>query len=271
MTPDKLSGNRARFFADLMSKSLAEAFSAGTTSPWSVEVTGDKLPEPQDPRRDLALTLSGNLQGQAVLQIRESDIALLAATMRPQSETSAPEGAAEAPGDALRLVEKLMQNVVKLLAPQLEPNLGAVAVQLAIMDAPSKLPDAGTVLKASAANVGTLFLHLVLDEALQASLSSETPAAPSISGGQTGNLTLLLGVELDVRLRFGQRMLPLREILALSPGAVIELDRQVQEPIDVLLGEKEIAKGEVVIVDGKYGVRVSKVTISRESNAGCVP
>jgi flagellar motor switch protein FliN/FliY len=64
---------------------------------------------------------------------------------------------------------------------------------------------------------------------------------------------------LNVSLRFGQRQLPLREVLELASGSVIELDRQVDDPVELLLDGKVIARGEAVIVDGNYGLRVTEV------------
>ena len=78
------------------------------------------------------------------------------------------------------------------------------------------------------------------------------------------NLDLLLEVSLNLTLRFGQRTLPLREIVNLNTGAIVELDRQVEEPADLLLGEKVIAKGQVVIVDGNYGLRITEVLDARQ-------
>ncbi len=60
-------------------------------------------------------------------------------------------------------------------------------------------------------------------------------------------------------LRFGSRRLLLREVLDLNPGAVVELDRQVADPVDVLLDGRLVARGEVVVLDGNYGVRVTEV------------
>lgn len=73
------------------------------------------------------------------------------------------------------------------------------------------------------------------------------------------NLDLVLDVELDVTLRFGQRLLTLREVLDLTSGSVIELDRQVEEPVELLLEGKVIARGEAVVIDGNYGLRVTEV------------
>ncbi len=73
------------------------------------------------------------------------------------------------------------------------------------------------------------------------------------------NLNLILNVELQVTMRFGQRLMRLREVLDLASGAVIELDRQVDEPVELLLDGKVIAYGEAVVIDGNYGLRVTEV------------
>jgi flagellar motor switch protein FliN len=74
------------------------------------------------------------------------------------------------------------------------------------------------------------------------------------------NLKLVMDVELNVTLRFGQRQLALREVMELTSGSVIELDRQVDEPVELLLEGKVIARGEAVVIDGNYGLRVTEVT-----------
>jgi flagellar motor switch protein FliN/FliY len=73
------------------------------------------------------------------------------------------------------------------------------------------------------------------------------------------NLKIVMDVELNVSLRFGQRQLPLREVLELTSGSVVELDRLVDDPVELLLDGKVIARGEAVIVDGNYGLRVTEI------------
>jgi flagellar motor switch protein FliN len=80
------------------------------------------------------------------------------------------------------------------------------------------------------------------------------------SGSGTHALDLLLDVQLGMTMRFGTRRLLLREVLDLSPGAVVELDRKVQEPVDLLLDGRLVARGEVVVIDGSYGLRVTDVS-----------
>ncbi|WP_318523698.1 FliM/FliN family flagellar motor switch protein [Edaphobacter sp.] len=70
---------------------------------------------------------------------------------------------------------------------------------------------------------------------------------------------LLCDIELDASLQFGSREMPLREVLELGPGDVIELDRHVAEPVDLVIGDRIVARGEVVIVSGNFALRVTEV------------
>ena len=93
--------------------------------------------------------------------------------------------------------------------------------------------------------------------------SSKSPAEPGPPAGDvTGNptnLEMLLDVELEAILRFGQRDMLLRDILELRPGSVIELNRNISEPAELLVGGRVIARGDVVIVDGNYGLRITEI------------
>jgi flagellar motor switch protein FliN len=77
-------------------------------------------------------------------------------------------------------------------------------------------------------------------------------------------LDLLLDVELEASLRFGSREMPLGEILELGPGDVVELDRHVADPVDLIVGDKIVARGEVVLVNGNFGLRVTEVAAPRK-------
>lgn len=83
------------------------------------------------------------------------------------------------------------------------------------------------------------------------SISSSTEVA--------GSIDLLLGVELEASIRFGSREMPLGEVLDLGAGDVVELDRHVSDPVDLLVGDKIVARGEVVLVNGSFGLRVLEV------------
>jgi flagellar motor switch protein FliN len=74
-----------------------------------------------------------------------------------------------------------------------------------------------------------------------------------------GGVDRLLDVELEASLRFGSREMSLNDVLDLGPGDVVELDRHVTAPVDFLVGDKIVARGEVVLVNGSFGLRVNEV------------
>jgi flagellar motor switch protein FliN len=83
---------------------------------------------------------------------------------------------------------------------------------------------------------------------------------PALSAG----VELLLDIELEAALRFGCKELPLGEILDLGPGDVVQLDRHVSDPVDLIVGDKIVARGEVVLVNGNFGLRITEVATPRK-------
>jgi flagellar motor switch protein FliN/FliY len=82
----------------------------------------------------------------------------------------------------------------------------------------------------------------------------ESPAREPVA-----NIDLILDVNLRVTVELGRTSKSIREVLDLGPGAVIELDKLAGEPVDILVNDKPIAKGEVVVVDENFGVRVTDI------------
>jgi flagellar motor switch protein FliN/FliY len=76
-------------------------------------------------------------------------------------------------------------------------------------------------------------------------------------------LDLLLDVELPVSVSFGRAQLPLKDVVKLTTGSIVELNRTIMEPVEVIVNNCVIARGEVVVVDGNFGVRIQQV-ISRQ-------
>lgn len=77
-------------------------------------------------------------------------------------------------------------------------------------------------------------------------------------------LALLLDVELPVSISFGRTHLPLKEALKLTTGSIVELNRHVAEPVDVIVNNCVIARGEVVVIEGNYGVRIREIMSRQE-------
>lgn len=77
-------------------------------------------------------------------------------------------------------------------------------------------------------------------------------------------LDLLLDVELPLSISFGRTFLPVREILKLSPGSIIELNCPANAYVDVIVNNCTIARGEVVVIEGNYGVRIDEIISRRD-------
>ena len=76
---------------------------------------------------------------------------------------------------------------------------------------------------------------------------------------QTGNLDMLLDVNLKITVELGRAELKFRDVLNLSTGSVVELGRQTSEPVDILVNGALLASGEVVVVDDHFAVRITKL------------
>ena len=77
--------------------------------------------------------------------------------------------------------------------------------------------------------------------------------------GDARDLRLLADVQVELAVELGRVKLPLRDLLSLAPGAVLELDRAADAPVDVLVNGCLVARGEVVVIDGEFGVRITAV------------
>lgn len=78
------------------------------------------------------------------------------------------------------------------------------------------------------------------------------------------NLEMLLDVDLELSVSFGNTTLVLQDVLKLSSGSIVELNRSASDPVELLVNDAVIARGEVVVVDGNYGIRITEVVSPRE-------
>jgi flagellar motor switch protein FliN len=267
MTSTNSAGKTYRPFSDAFFSSLVSAMSDASGSPWLVAVVPDQqsAADESEPVR-INVTVEGDLRGEFLLQFRHADAAVLAAKCLQQAAGEFGTAHSEA---LLKCVDAAMSKFCSALAEE----YGAFTGQAAI--ASEAASDSANVAEGTAVDdAGTrVSLQMYLNPALVEALSlraEKTSAANDNSNKLLGekdgkavpeqrNLQLVMDVELIVTLRFGQRQLALREVLELTSGSVIELDRQVEEPVELLLEGKVIARGEAVVIDGNYGLRVTEV------------
>jgi len=77
-------------------------------------------------------------------------------------------------------------------------------------------------------------------------------------------LELLLDVPMEITVELGRSRMTIQELLALSPGSVIELDKLAGEPLDILVNDRLIARGEAVVVNDKFGIRITDIVSRAE-------
>jgi flagellar motor switch protein FliN len=115
-----------------------------------------------------------------------------------------------------------------------------------------------------------LALEIVIngsEHPLQVVLSGHVEPATNrgeADGDRSKTLDVIMDIDLPLVVRFGRTELPLKALTALGPGSVIDLGRSPDEPVDVLISNRVVARGEVVIVSGNYGVRVRDVVSPTE-------
>jgi flagellar motor switch protein FliN/FliY len=91
----------------------------------------------------------------------------------------------------------------------------------------------------------------------------ESPLAGQAAGsnpGITRNMDVLLDVELPVSISFGKTQMALKDVLKLTTGSIVELNRGVNDPVEVLVNHCLVARGEVVVVEGNYGIRIQQIS-----------
>ncbi|MGE4296027.1 MAG: flagellar motor switch protein FliY [Campylobacterales bacterium] len=95
-----------------------------------------------------------------------------------------------------------------------------------------------------------------------------TPAAhdhgPGLTAEEMKNIQLLMDVRLTVRVRIGKKRMLLRDVINMDIGSIVELDQLANEPLDILVDNKKVAEGEVVIVDGNFGIQITSIGTRRE-------
>jgi flagellar motor switch protein FliN len=237
---------------------------------------------------DLRYTIvaAGQVLGEMALRLPQLSALRLARKFLGEPETSAPpEGSSPETitNDDREALEELLRQIAGLAATAIAATAGGeVQLQLSRAEAPWAWTADAVVSLRTRDEAGTeIFIEIRISPALAAALAPRTPnaaassttrpgsnantaagpssAATSSSDFPAAGYRRLLDVGLGVKLRFGTRRMLLRDVLALSSGLVVELDNPLNSPVELLLDGRIIARGEVVVIDGKYGLRVIDV------------
>lgn len=174
------------------------------------------------------------------------------------------------PLGAEELVSALVDPVSDAIS-ELETVFGAAlhagVADAVIAEALDFAPDAVAVpLTDGGAPVGLLVIELAAAPVAEPArpepapqLADFTALVEDAAAPVTRSLDLLHDVEMVVTVELGRTRMAVRDLLSLTPGAVVELDRAAGSPVDVLVNGKLIARGEVVVIDDDFGIRISEI------------
>jgi flagellar motor switch protein FliN len=248
--------NAARSFATAFAASLGSTLASVTGTKWSYEAMESPDSSAQKGvTLHFRMTLEGGLSGECFVEFYEPQILAILSEI-------AKEPVAEIGSDHLDAVTKIIASAAEALSGGLESEYGQVSFRV---DRVAGLAFGGMFVVPLASNVEDPATQVLLyfgPQLLEAFVDHQLAEAPGQETDRTAhprNLQLVMDVELNVSLRFGQRQLQLREVLDLASGSIVELDRMVDEPVELFLDGKLIARGEAVVVDGNYGLKVTEI------------
>lgn len=248
--------NAAHSFATAFAAALGETIATLTETEWPIAVLESAESTAQKGTTiHFRLAAEGALAGECYIEFYEPHVlkVLSAIARRPVTDAGA---------ENLESVTKILASAAEKLGEALTAEYGAVRFRA---EQAAGLAFGGMYVVALADNAqpvssqALLYFSTALLESMSAGPGKDERELPSEQAMQARNLRLVMDVELNVSLRFGQRQLPLRDVLDLRNGSIVELDRMVDEPVELYLGDKLIARGEAVVVDGNYGLRVTEI------------
>lgn len=213
----------------------------------------------------LALTVAGPAPGEMVFRVPQAAAVTLARLFMQEKTASA-----ELTAEGRAALAELFRQVAGYVATSGRATLPEIAVTVALGATPAWSPASSGWIDSAVGAPQSVAIEWKMSAALGTALAAASTSPSSAkavekdtrSSSDTDTLGFFMDLELEVTLRFGGRNLLLKDVLELGPGSVLELDREVQDPADLLLDGKLIARGEVIMVNGNYGMRVSEVFTS---------
>lgn len=190
-----------------------------------------------------------------------------------------PEAKEEVNPEEIDAIKEIINNILGALSTTLSADKILPSLTFEILDAYflSDVIDTGNFVSAWQCNLSingldSHFLYLSSADFMkffqpQSQSIEEKPSEPRSQESRLddyGNISMLLDVKLNVHVRIGQKRMLLKDVIAMDIGSVIELNQLANEPLEMLVDDKVIAHGEVVIVDGNFGIQITDIGTKKE-------
>lgn len=258
----------AREFMQLWATGASHVLGQVVSAEFPIKFGEEGPAESRDPAATdvhVTITAAGSARGEMSLRLPASVALQMARTFTGEANSENKELTSD---DRLAL-DELLRQIAGYVSTAAKEKWKDVPITVASGEAPTWSPGASGWLCSQAGTPFAIAIEWRLSSALTTSLQAawqapapggETvPPSSAINDAASSKYDLLMNVELELTLRFGEREMLLKDILELGAGAVLELDREIQDPADLLLDGRLIARGEVVVVDGNFGLRVTEV------------
>ena len=266
MTKNPTVGMAQQAFSTAFFSALVGALNEASGSTWLIAAVPDaELTTKDSEPVQVKLKLDGSLRGEFLLEFRRAEASMLASKILRQP-------AAEFSAEQFERLLMLIRDGIREFVSAYANEYGLFTIEASSASKPALDSASVAQFTVSDDEANRISILMFLNPALAEALSLHSQVGNKATGSDASNknfprgaapeqknLNLVMDVELNVTLRFGQRQLTLREVLELTSGSVVELDRQVEEPVELLLEGKVIARGEAVVIDGNYGLRVIEV------------
>jgi len=171
--------------------------------------------------------------------------------------------------DDLDAIKEVISNILGAFSTALEaqsdmPNLKFEVNEVTFVSVEEDFEDYGYVINIECkVNDILKSCQIFLDKELYAQIAKEEveekKAKPTTLPDEAKNLEMLLDVKLQLRVRIGSKTMLLKDVINMDIGSIVELNQLANEPLDILIEDKKIGEGEVVIVDGNFGIQITSI------------
>jgi flagellar motor switch protein FliN/FliY len=233
----------------------------------------------------LYISISGNVNASAMVALTPNLVASLSDMMMGE-ESSDRDDIGE---DDLDAAKEITSNIFGAIGNSLSAQKELPVLSFSI----GKVEYIGENKDVSLENYSKMFIYdfkigdlkslfmLIMDETLENALFNKTKTASqdkvddsqkshgftsslSLSSDEMTNISLIMDVKLPVKVRIGKKKMLLKDVLNMDIGSVVELNQLANDPLEILVDDHVIAEGEVVIVDGNFGVQITTIGTKRE-------
>ena len=230
------------------------------------------------------LSISGDIEASAMVSLPPN----LSASLSDMMMGEEPSDREDVSDDDLDATKEIVSNIFGAIANTLSAqkelpvlSFNVESIELISDDTEVSLESFSqmNVYNFSLGSIKSLMMFII-DEKLKKSISGESDSpiatadssvtsqaeefSAALSSDEMGNIGLIMDVKLPVRVRIGKKRMLLKDVLNMDIGSVIELNQLANDPLEILVDNHVIAEGEVVIVDGNFGVQITTIGTKRE-------